>query len=359
MALVYESVTSQTETAAVSSTVVASVPGGTDQMYIVGITIYTDGGSPGTSEVSSLSGGGLTWARVSGTVACSGRISQPRGELWWAFGSPSSFSLTVNYANAVRAGAGSQVTVSRISGAENTAPINGDYGNVNATSGGPSCSGGSDSDQCSIVMTVSNSDSMVLTMEQPRNGSNSSVDADYTEQFFNAHTSGGDASTQGIYTRIGGGGPTDTVLNVLSSAKPWFMCGCEIQILAVVNDLDAAMDIVLSVAAALTASGQLDASLDTVLTLAADLDAAGQLDASLDLVLSMLADLSATGELQASLPIVLTMNADLTPFRFQAGSPPADPTRMLTPKEMETRRLQREDDEGAAVAITHVEMLSK
>ncbi len=229
MPIVFESTTAQLETTAVSSTVVASIPGGSNQLYIATIYIYTDAGTPGTSEVSSVSGGGLTWARLSNTVACTGRISQPRGELWWAWGSPSSFSLTVNYANAVRAGAGSHVVVSRISGAANTAPINDDYSNLNGTSGGPICTGGSDTDLPTLVMTVTNSNSMVFNTLYPRNGAVDIVDADYTQQYFVSHNSGGDATTMGIYTRTAGGGPTDTIQHDLNSSRPWFMIGCEIE----------------------------------------------------------------------------------------------------------------------------------
>jgi hypothetical protein len=229
MPIAFESTTAQLETTAVSSTVVSSIPGGSNQLYIATIFIYTDGGSPGTSEVSSLSGGGLTWARLSNTVACTGRISQPRGELWWAWGSPSSFSLTVNYANAVRAGAGSHVVVSRISGAANTAPINDDYSNLNGTSGGPSCSGGSDTDTPTLVMTVTNSNSMVFNAMYPRNGSIDTPDADYTQQYFVSHNDGGDATTMGLFTRLNGGGPTDTIAHLINSSRPWFMIGCEIE----------------------------------------------------------------------------------------------------------------------------------
>jgi hypothetical protein len=96
---VYESITAQTEALATDTTTVNSVPGGTDQLYLVHINIYTNGGTPGTSEVLSVTGGGLTFALVSGSVSCSGRISQPRQETWWAFGSPSTFNCVVTLDN--------------------------------------------------------------------------------------------------------------------------------------------------------------------------------------------------------------------------------------------------------------------
>ena len=229
MALVYESVTAKLEAGAVDTTDVTGIPGGTNQFYLVAIALYTSNGTPGTSDVDTLSGGGLTWARVSGTTACNGRISQARGELWWAFGSPSSFTLTVDLTDVVRDPAGFHVTVSRISGAGNQAPINADYSNVNADSGGPACTGGSDNDLPTLDMTVTDSDSMVFNMLQPRNGAMDTVDADYTQQYFVEHKDGGDASTMGIFTRIGGGGPTDEIQHLINSDRPWFMIGCEIQ----------------------------------------------------------------------------------------------------------------------------------
>lgn len=230
MAIVYESVTAKLETGAVDTTDVTGIPGGTDQFYMAAITLYTSNGTPGTSDVDTLTGGGLTWARVAGSTACSGRISQPRGELWWAFGSPSSFTLTVDLLDVVRAAAGMHVTVSRISGLANQAPINVDYSNVVADSGGPACSGGSDDDTADLDMTVTNADSMVFNVGYPRNDTYASIDADYTQQYFAAHTDGGDSSTQLVTTRIGGGGPTDSINHVIDSAKPWFMIGCELAI---------------------------------------------------------------------------------------------------------------------------------
>jgi len=230
MALVYESVTAKLETGAVDTTDVTGIPGGTAQFYLVGITLYTSNGTPGTSDVDTLSGGGLTWARVANTTACNGRISQARGEFWWAFGSPSSFTLTVDLLDVVRAAAGFHVTVSRISGAGDQAPINADYSNLNGDSGGPACTGGSDNDLPTLDMTVTDSDSMVFNLVQPRNGTVDTKDADYTEQYLVEHKDGGDSTTQGLYTRIGGGGPTDEIQHLLNSDRPWFMIGCEIQV---------------------------------------------------------------------------------------------------------------------------------
>ncbi len=243
MPLVYESVTAKLEAGAVDTTDVTGIPAGTDIFHLVAITLYTSNGTPGTSDVDTLSGGGLTWARVAGSTACSGRISQPRGELWWAFGSPSAFTLTVDLLDVVRAAAGMHVTVSRISGAANQAPINVDYSNVVADSGGPACSGGSDDDTADLDMTVTNSDSMVFNVGYPRNDTYASIDADYTQQYFAEHTDGGDASTQLVTTRIGGGGPTDSINHVIDSAKPWFMIGCEIAAESVVHTASGAPSI--------------------------------------------------------------------------------------------------------------------
>ncbi len=243
MAIVYESVTAKLETGAVDTTDVTGIPAGSDIFHMVAITLYTSNGTPGTSDVDALSGGGLTWARVAGSTACCGRISQPRGELWWAFGSPSAFTLTVDLLDVVRDPAGFHVTVSRISGLADQAPINVDYSNLNADSGGPACSGGSDDDTADLDMTVTNADSMVFNVGYPRNDTYASIDADYTQQYFAEHKDGGDSSTQLITTRIGGGGPTDSINHVIDSDKPWFMIGCELAISAVTHTASGAPSI--------------------------------------------------------------------------------------------------------------------
>ena len=113
MTIAFESITGAIMTTpAAGSLAVPSVPGGTDQMYVAAVTLYTDGGSPGTTEVDNIAGGGLTWALIAGTESCSGRISQPRQSLWWAFGSPSSFTATVTFKNNPRE-FGANVSVSR------------------------------------------------------------------------------------------------------------------------------------------------------------------------------------------------------------------------------------------------------
>jgi hypothetical protein len=57
--VVFESVTAKLETGAVSTTDVLSVPGGTDQLYIATVFLYTSGGTPGTDEVTSHRDGRL------------------------------------------------------------------------------------------------------------------------------------------------------------------------------------------------------------------------------------------------------------------------------------------------------------
>lgn len=98
----------------------------------------------------------------------------------------------------------------------------------------------------------------------------------------------------------------------LSGANPWAVIAVSIKPAPPVGDIEAALDIVVTVAADLDAQGKLDAALNLVLTQAADLTAAGKLDAALPIVLSVIADLKGAGELSAVQSIILTIAADLT-----------------------------------------------
>ncbi|MCK5495661.1 MAG: hypothetical protein KAI80_04565, partial [Hyphomicrobiaceae bacterium] len=217
MTIAYESVTAKLETGAVNTTDVLSVPGGTDQLYMVAVMLYTSNGTPGTDEVTSVTGGGLTFALVPGTVSCSGRLSQPRCSIWWAWGTPTSppFTVTVNLANVCRAPAGFHVTVSRISGAKNAAPINGVYSNTNGNNG--TCGGGTYDDAPTVDLTISNRDSLAFDVGYPRNDTYSATDADYTEQYFVEHKDGGDASSMGVYTRLDPPTGTDTIAHTIGA----------------------------------------------------------------------------------------------------------------------------------------------
>jgi hypothetical protein len=222
----FNEVTAQAEATATNSVVVSSVPGGTDQLYIAVVAFYTNGGTPGTSEVNTMSGGsGLSWSLITGTVGCSGRISQPRTEMWWAYGSPSSFNLTANLKNTTL-DAGAHVAVSRISGADNSMPINGAYSNTNGGSG--ACSGGSDNANATISATVTNTNSLMLNQGHPRNSTYDVIDANYSQQYFVENTSGGAASTIGIYTRSNPPTGSHTIAHTVAADKPWTMGVIEI-----------------------------------------------------------------------------------------------------------------------------------
>jgi hypothetical protein len=212
---------------AVGSVTVSSVPAGTDQLYVAVVALYTSGGTPGTSEVSSMSGASLTWSLITGTVGCT-RISQARTEMWWAFGSPASFSLTVNLNNTTSS-AGAHVAVVRVSGAANSMPINGEYANINGDQG--ACGSGTDNSTPTIGATVSNKNSLILNQAYPRNQTDgvSTPDSNYTEQYEVLNISSANSSTIWIGTRANPAVGIETITHSLGSDRPWIMGVIEIQ----------------------------------------------------------------------------------------------------------------------------------
>ncbi len=212
----------------VGSVTVSSIPGGIDQLYVAVVALYTDGGTPGTSEVSSMSGANLIWVLITGTVGCT-RITQARTEMWWAFGSPSSFNLTVNLKNTTGNSAGAHVAVVRVSNAANSMPINGEYANINGDQG--ACVSGTDNSTLTIGATVSNKNSLILNQAYPRNQADgvSTPDANYTEQYEVLNISSGNASTIWIGTRANPAVGIETITHSLGSNRPWIMGVIEIQ----------------------------------------------------------------------------------------------------------------------------------
>ena len=209
-----------------STCVASSVPGGTNIMYICVIHEYTNSGSPGSSDVSTVVGLSLSWARVAGTVACTGRISQPRGEIWWAYGSPSSGDVTVTLNGACNVN-GVQIAVCRISGAANTAPINGCYANSNGAED-PACGGGTDGDPAVQNIEVDYIDSMVVQSFCPRNeDAVDTPDTDYTEELISIWKDGGNSSSIWLYQRTGASG-TEVITHTIGADKAWQTSACEV-----------------------------------------------------------------------------------------------------------------------------------
>jgi len=134
--------------AAVASVTVNNVAAGTNQLYLVSVAIYEIGVN--VNDIDDGGGTGLTW--VLQKVQCSARISQPRVEIWQAFGSPgSTFNVTVNLTGiAIRVSA----AVSRYSGVDTSTPTEGVSGsNTNGQGAAATCGLGTDNTNLTLSLT--------------------------------------------------------------------------------------------------------------------------------------------------------------------------------------------------------------
>lgn len=217
---------------AVSSVTVSSVPGGTNQLYIAVGHFYASATvvPVGTNVISSISGGGLTWAYITGTRGEADRVVAPRTEMWWAYGSPATFNLVATLSATLTSTVGAHVAVARIDGALNAMPINGEYANTEGQNA-VGDSTGTDTTTPSIIATVSNANSLILSSLLPRNNLISGItkDVDYTQKYGVENISGGDASTIVLYSRANPSTGTDTIAHTLSATRPWVMSVIEIK----------------------------------------------------------------------------------------------------------------------------------
>lgn len=213
-----------TQTSAETTSTSYSLPtiaGGTDQLYLIAVAIYRDSGSSAT--VSSISGTSLSWSLQ--VAQCSARINNPRIEVWQAFGSPSSFSATVNISGGtVRR---SSAAVSSYSGADPTTPTEGAAGSNYDPANG--CSGpyssGDDTDTTSLSLSSSQANSVLYVATQPRTRSITTPDPDYAERVFVSNSSSGDGANLYVHDRTLASAGTDSADHTLSGTADWDMAG--------------------------------------------------------------------------------------------------------------------------------------
>jgi hypothetical protein len=193
-----------------------SVAGGTDLLYLITVAMYRETGSSAT--VSSITGGGLTWTLQ--VAHCSARINNPHIEVWQAFGSPSSFSATVNISDAVRR---TSAAISSYSGADPT--TEGAAGsNTNGLNG--ACDGtGIDDANATLSLTSTENDSVLYVATHPRIRTITTPDPDYTQRAFVSNTSGGDGANLYIHDRTLATAGTDSADHTLSGTADWEMAG--------------------------------------------------------------------------------------------------------------------------------------
>ncbi len=170
-----------------SPLVTPAIGAGTDQTYVLFIATRSN------DDVTSVSGGGLTWAES--IEQCAGRDQQGI-RLWTAQGSPgSSFTVTINWtdtsSNPIVA------ILSRYSGVASFEGITGE--NTNGVLGG--CSGGTDNDPTQITVTSTVDGSVHAIGVNSRNDPITSYTAGYTEIVTDQAGSSGDLTILTSYEK--------------------------------------------------------------------------------------------------------------------------------------------------------------
>lgn len=153
----------------VGSLVSPSVAGGTDIGYILGV--YLSGGE----TVSTVTGGGLTWTQQ---VVQPGGRSQTAVELWTAFGSPTSFTVTATFVGSASAAI---IIVMPLTGLDVSVPFEDGVG-ANTNGEGGAGAGGADDDNVEVTTGSTRFESMHVAVLNPRDTTIGTPDSDYTNQ---------------------------------------------------------------------------------------------------------------------------------------------------------------------------------
>ena len=206
-----------------SSLNVSNVSAGSNSLYLASVAIYSNN----YREVSSISGGGLTWTRVK--RQCSAKIIQPWVELWSATGSPSgSFAATITLSGSPTRWS---AAISRYTGADLTNPLEGTAGS-NTKGLNPSCPNdrtGVDNAAAALTLTASQGNSVLYVATHSRNKTMATPAASFTQRAFVSNTSGGDGANLYIHERTVTSAGTTNVSHTLSVAADWDMIGVVIR----------------------------------------------------------------------------------------------------------------------------------
>ena len=156
---------------AVSSLTLPEISGGTDMLYVMSVAIR------GSTTVSSISGGSLTWTLRKRQSAGRGTGSV---EVWTADGSPSAFSAAITMSGSTTSLNG---TLIRYSGADMTTPIEDAVGhNTNGENG--ASTGGTDDDTPELTTGSTNADSVHYVALYTRNEEITTGDGDYLKRMY-------------------------------------------------------------------------------------------------------------------------------------------------------------------------------
>ncbi|KKW28377.1 MAG: Fibronectin type III domain protein [Parcubacteria group bacterium GW2011_GWA2_52_8] len=202
---------------------VTGVSAGANSLYLASVPIYSNN----YREVSSISGGGLTWTRVK--RQCSARIIQPWMELWKATGSPSgSFTATITLSGAPTRWS---AAVSRYTGADLTNPLEGITGS-NTKGLNPACpndSSGVENAAAATTLAATQNNSVLFVATHPRHRTITTPASGFTQRAFVSNTSGGDGSNLYIHERTVTTAGTTNVSHTLNSSTDWDMIGVVIR----------------------------------------------------------------------------------------------------------------------------------
>ena len=206
-----------------TSLAVTGISSGPNSLYLASVAIYSNN----YRQVSSITGGGLTWTRVK--RQCSAKIIQPWMELWKATGSPSgSFTATVTLSGAPTRWS---AAVSRYTGADLANSLEGVTGS-NTKGMNPVCPNdrtGVDSSATAIALAASQGNSVLYAATHPRNKTIRTPAAGFTQRAFVLNTSGGDGANLYVHERTLTTAGTTGISHGLSGSADWDTIGAVIR----------------------------------------------------------------------------------------------------------------------------------
>ncbi len=205
--ITFQSVTAGSATTATQLTI-ASVPGGTDQAYMV--TIVSDE----NVDVTSVSGGSLTW--FEDDEQCASVSGGGNAYIYRAIGSPSTFTLTIDVASATTIIA----HANRYTGHDTTTPTEDPTGeNTNGEDG--ACSGGTNNSNLQVTSGSTNANSMHVVASSTTIRTITTPDSDYTERATTAAGSGGGQARLYTHDFIKSATGDDQVNHTLNNTTSW------------------------------------------------------------------------------------------------------------------------------------------
>jgi hypothetical protein len=201
-----------------SSATTSNVSGGTNQLYVVAVSIKDYGG-----KTINVSGGGLSWTEQK--AQCSGRDTT-NASVFTALASPGSpFAVTAS----ITGTEGLSVSVSRYSGVDTTTPIEDPVGHNTTSEDDTDCSSGTDDDSPQLTTGSTNANSVHFVATGVRGKTYSSYDTDYTQRVYEHDTYPTIQSGLYVHDRTKAATGDDTFTGTLSGTVDWATAGLVIR----------------------------------------------------------------------------------------------------------------------------------